>query len=83
MCVPRGRIGWSQTLECVGVGLKSHVWSQVRGADESAPCGESWLGVIFGSWCTGRRTAGSTRWAGGLEVILPGEGPGGGSSAGE
>lgn len=44
MC-PLGHIGWSQTLAWAGVGLKSHVWSQVQGADESAHGGESWLGV--------------------------------------
>lgn len=44
MC-PRGHIGWSQTLPWAGVGLKSRVWSQMRGADESAHGGESWLGV--------------------------------------
>ena len=61
---PRGRIGWSQSLAWVGVGSKSHGWSQVPGADESAHGGESWLELTFGSRCRGRRTAGSTHGVG-------------------
>lgn len=43
--------------------------------------GRAGLELMFGSWCPGRRTAGSTGGGGGLEVILPLEGPGGGPSA--